>query len=165
VPDQKDVIIARQEGEIAGLRQTIGYLEGRLRDAPRGGSGAHWKGCWRVHIDCAAQAVEKAQALLENERESLMALARSFDKEREQRIRAEKRSNFLERQVIKPCNLQEAKRWALIARQIIVDYHLHVDGEFPEDILDRYAVSQMGNTPNTGNTHEEDIANSDRPLG
>lgn len=38
---------------LATAEARVAELERRLRDAPFGGGGSHWDGCWRSHIDCA----------------------------------------------------------------------------------------------------------------
>lgn len=40
--------------------------ERRLRDAPLGGDGSHWDGCWRSHIDCAVARVAALEAALQD---------------------------------------------------------------------------------------------------
>lgn len=36
-----------------------------LRTGTLGGSGSHWKGCWRTHIDCAVIYAERLQDALQ----------------------------------------------------------------------------------------------------
>lgn len=40
-------------------------LANRLRDAPLGGEGSHWAGCWQSHIDCARARVAALETALE----------------------------------------------------------------------------------------------------
>lgn len=53
--------------------------ERRLRDAPLGGDGSHWDGCWRSHIDCAVARAEAAEKGLQHVRDVIAAYPHSDD--------------------------------------------------------------------------------------
>lgn len=54
--------LARSEQRLREAEAERDRFAARLRDAPLGGGGSHWEGCWRSHIDCCVARAEKAEA-------------------------------------------------------------------------------------------------------